>query len=202
MPQKKSEKKSHAGQIRIIGGDWRGRKLDVVESRGLRPSGDRVRETLFNWLQWDIAGRRCLDLFAGSGALAFEALSRGAVRADLVDSAAVVTEQLRKSSQLLEADGLVSLHEMSWHKFLESSDELFDIVFVDPPFDDQLQVEVLTHLCGQADAPRRLSDGAKIYVETPVKFSWDDCGAAGYQLTKQKRLGDVWLQLLEYSHQI
>ena len=105
-PQKSS---SQQNCLRIIGGQWRGRKLDFPDAEGLRPTPDRVRETLFNWLQGHVVDARCLDLFAGSGALGLEALSRGAARAVLVDSNSSVSQQLEKNLRTLQCDaGVVS----------------------------------------------------------------------------------------------
>ena len=95
---------SRLGKIRIIGGKWRGRKIDVVNADGLRPSPDRTRETLFNWLQGKIKGARCLDLFAGSGILGFEALSRGASEVLTVELNTIIAGSLRKTSKILHSD--------------------------------------------------------------------------------------------------
>ena len=95
---------SSLGKIRIIGGKWRGRKIDVVNADGLRPSPDRTRETLFNWLQGKIKGARCLDLFAGSGILGFEALSRGASEVLTVELNTIIAGSLRKTSKILQSD--------------------------------------------------------------------------------------------------
>ena len=121
------------GKIRIIGGKWRGRKIDVVNADGLRPSPDRTRETLFNWLQGKIKGARCLDLFAGSGILGFEALSRGASEVLTVELNTIIAGSLRKTSKILQSDA----HKIVCQDALSIAEENlgnFDLIFLDPPF--------------------------------------------------------------------
>ena len=133
------------GEVRIIGGRWRNSRLAVVDVDGLRPTSDRVRETLFNWLQPDIPGARCLDLFAGSGALGFEAASRGAAAVTLVDDNPAVVEGLQQTSERLRAD-TVTIHRAEALAWLRENDAVFDVVFVDPPFGRQLDEKILEHL--------------------------------------------------------
>ena len=148
------------GQVRIIGGRWRGTKLAVPERPGLRPSSDRVRETLFNWLQPALPGARVLDLFAGSGALGFEAASRGAAEVVLVERDAGLAANLRAQASRLHADTVRVVHAaLAW---LGGRHEAFDLVFLDPPFADGLWDRAL-----EALVPR-LAPGAWIYVESPA----------------------------------
>lgn len=121
------------GQIRIIGGTLRGRKVTVSEAEGLRPTSDRVRETLFNWLNQDLTGKNCLDLFAGSGILGVEALSRGARRVDFVEKHPKIAKQIQKN---VIAFGLLQgkVHQQDAQEFLAGTQECYDIVFCDPPF--------------------------------------------------------------------
>lgn len=121
------------GRLRIIGGAWRGRVLDFPPTAGLRPTPDRVRETLFNWLGPSIGGARCLDLFTGSGALGLEALSRGAASAVLVDSSAAAVAALQHHCRTLGAHGAGIVHADAL-AYLAGSPERFDVVFLDPPF--------------------------------------------------------------------
>jgi len=121
------------GRIRIIAGRWRGRFIDVPQDAGVRPTPNRVRETLFNWLQNEIAGARCLDLFAGSGALGIEALSRGAGTVTFVDANSRLTAALQK--QLLRLGAQAAVICAGAEDFIFRSRERFDIIFVDPPFD-------------------------------------------------------------------
>jgi 16S rRNA (guanine966-N2)-methyltransferase len=147
------------GQVRIIAGRWRGRRLPVPDAEGLRPTGDRVRETLFNWLAPDLEGSRCLDLFAGTGALGIEALSRGAAEACFVERDATVaahlTDSLRRldcaTAQVVVADAL---------EFLAQPPRPFDVVFLDPPFGGTEQGS-LCRLLGAG----WLSDDALVYLE-------------------------------------
>ena len=184
-----------AGQIRIVAGRWRGRKIPVVDANGLRPTGDRVRETLFNWLQMEIPGSRCLDLYAGSGALGLEAASRGAANVTLVESAATVVQQLRQTLAELEAGERVELHAMSAEQFLTTHPEPFNVVFIDPPFDLQLHQNILETL-----TPQFLIAGARLYVELPT--SQNDLIEnlpPALEIIKQKRFGDVTVLLLRFQ---
>jgi len=160
-----SRQAGHAapGQVRIIGGRWRGTRLPVAHQPGLRPSADRVRETLFNWLQPVLADARALDLFAGSGALGLESLSRGAREAMLVERDPGIAEQLRQSVQRLDAGGEAHVVRADAVPFLRAPMHgRFDIVFVDPPFDARVWDQVLELL------PPWLADGAWLYLEAPV----------------------------------
>ena len=147
------------GHVRIIAGSLRGSKLPVAERPGLRPTSDRARETLFNWLQDEIAGRRVLDLFAGSGALGFEAASRGATEVVLVERDAQLAASLRDSAQRLRAEHVQveCADALAW--LARSPDRRFELVFLDPPFDAGLHARAV-----QALAPW-LAPGAWVYVE-------------------------------------
>ncbi|RDH90337.1 MAG: 16S rRNA (guanine(966)-N(2))-methyltransferase RsmD [endosymbiont of Seepiophila jonesi] len=179
--------KRSPNQVRIIGGKHRGRKLDFPDLPGLRPTGDRVRETLFNWLQPLISGARCLDLFAGSGALGLEAASRGAGQVVILDSAVTVTRQLEANRSLLQLDQLeiVCANALEWLAEQRSS-RPFDLVFLDPPFADDL----LAESCRLLQSHCWLADNARIYLE-------DDAGRGlpalpeGWELLKEKRAGQV-----------
>ncbi len=122
------------GRVRIIAGKWRGRVISFPDSQGLRPTHDRIRETLFNWLAPDIVDANCLDLFAGSGVLGFEALSRGAKKVVMIDNESKVVAALRQTQEQLQADNaLIMQDEIPTHP-LKFSDAPFDILFLDPPF--------------------------------------------------------------------
>jgi 16S rRNA (guanine966-N2)-methyltransferase len=148
--------------VRIIGGRHRGRKLPFAEMPGLRPTGDRIRETLFNWLQPVIEGARCLDLFSGSGALGMEAASRGAGRVVMVEQAGSVVRQLERNRELLGLDQ-IEIVRADALQFLEQPASPFDIVFLDPPFDNNL----LAPVCQRLNLGW-LSDGARIYLEEDI----------------------------------
>lgn len=153
------------GQVRIIAGRWRGSKLPVLDLPGLRPSSDRLRETLFNWLQPVLPGARVLDLFAGSGALGFEAASRGAAQVDLVEQSAAAVAALRASALRLAGDPPkgISVHAadaLAW--LADPGRGPFDIAFVDPPFNAALWTPALAAL-----APC-LAAGALVHIESPL----------------------------------
>lgn len=148
------------GQVRIIGGRWRGTKLAVPDRPGLRPSSDRVRETLFNWLMPALPGARVLDLFAGTGVLGLEALSRGAAQAVLVERDPGLVATLRETVARLSAQAEV--HATDALPWLGGGLDAFDLVFLDPPFADDLWARALDRL-----APR-LAPGAWVYVESPA----------------------------------
>jgi len=151
------------GQVRIIGGRWRNTKLPVPLSPGLRPSSDRVRETLFNWLMPRLGGARVLDLFAGSGALGLEAVSRGAAQATLVERDVALCRQLRESVAKLGAQDQIAVAQADALQWLrQPAGALADIVFIDPPFADGLWEAVIAGL------PSHLAADAWLYVESPA----------------------------------
>lgn len=171
-------------RVRIIGGQWRSRVVKFPALPTLRPTPDRVRETLFNWLGQRLDGLACLDLFAGSGALGFEALSRGAARVVMVERDREVANALRASGEELGARGLEVLHAEAL-AFLGRDKEAFDVVFLDPPYASDLANRALERL------PGHLRPGARVYVESalPVRpgEAWrvlreDRAGAVRYAL--------------------
>lgn len=151
------------GHVRIIAGTLRGSKLPVPDRPGLRPSTDRVRETLFNWLQMKVPGARVLDLFAGTGALGFEAVSRGAAATTLIERDPVLAEALRASAARfkLQSVRVVTADALAW--LAQPAGERFDLVFLDPPFDAGLWEQAASRL------EPWLAPDAWIYVETPAK---------------------------------
>lgn len=171
-------------QLRIVGGRWRGRRLTFPDLPGLRPTPDRVRETVFNWLQAYVDGARCLDLFAGSGAMGLEALSRGAAGVTLVDQASPAVAQLRQNLGLLGAQG-AELVQADALGFLSGPPQAFDIVFLDPPFRQDLLAPCLQRLDQGWLAP-----GARIYMECEAEAGEPPL-PAGWQLLKHKRAGQV-----------
>jgi len=151
------------GYVRIIGGRWRGRRIGVPELPGLRPTPDRVRETLFNWLAPGIAGSRCLDLFAGTGALGLEAASRGAGQVVLVERNGKAAGRLREAAAALapEACEVVQADALEW---LRGTPRPFDVVFLDPPYEAGL----LEASMRQLESGGWLAPGARIYLEAPA----------------------------------
>ena len=176
------------GRVRIIAGRWRGRRLGVEDEPDVRPTPDRVRETLFNWLALDLPGARCLDLFAGSGALGFEAVSRGAARAVLVDRSRAVCDRLREECERLDAAPAVTVIEADALDRLSRppSDAPFDIVFVDPPQRLEVHREVALRLVEHD----WLAPNARVWFEVVRRREPPDL-PAGLTLLKSGRAGEV-----------
>jgi 16S rRNA (guanine966-N2)-methyltransferase len=180
-------KPAKAGKIRIIAGEYRGRRITVPDRPGLRPTPDRVRETLFNWLGQTLDGLACLDLFAGSGALGFEAASRGAARVVMVEQDRAAFDALKKTSSTLDAKQVHLVMDDAF-AYLGKCRENFDVVFLDPPFGQNALPAVFRQL------GKLLPRGARVYVESGEPF------AAGerWQELKRARAGQVSYQLLEW----
>jgi len=155
-------------KLRIIGGDWRSRQLSFVDAPGLRPTPARVRETVFNWLQYEIFGKRCLDLYAGSGALGFEAASRGAKSVIQVESNAQACRSLKDNALALSADDRIKVVQSDVLRYLEGEATAFDVVFLDPPFGLNLVIQT----CRLLEDNGWLAKHAKIYVETERHFDF------------------------------
>lgn len=158
-PAAATRRPAASGRLRIVGGEWRRRVLAFPDAEGLRPTPDRVRETLFNWLGQDLSGLACLDLFAGSGALGLEAASRGAGKVVLVERAPRVADALDSNIRLLQGAGRVELLRQDALKFASSSSRAFDVVFLDPPY-RQGWLDRLTPFL-----PRLLKTDGALYVE-------------------------------------
>lgn len=176
--------------VRIIGGTWRGRKLTFVEVPGLRPTPDRVRETLFNWLQPHIEGARCLDLFAGSGALGFEALSRGARTAVMLESNTLVVRHLKAQATMLGTHDAHIEHADAL-KYLTGANQPFDVVFIDPPFAATLWGQAAELLSRNG----WLAPNALIYVESPVQGE-ETSLPEHWETLRDKQAGEVRYRLV------
>lgn len=179
------KKKSQAGQLRIVAGNWRSRLLQIADVEGLRPTSERIRETLFNWLAPRMPGSRCLDLCAGTGALGFEALSRGAAEVVFVERSPLAAKYLRRNAESLGATA--EILNVDAIEFLASGNrEPFNIVFLDPPFKADLHDE----LCRLLGRPGWLVPDARIYIECdrdkPDVNLPDD-----WQVLKDKTAGNV-----------
>lgn len=161
-----STRAANANRLRIIGGQWRGTKLQFPDHAAIRPTPDRVRETLFNWLQHDIVGARCLDLFAGSGALGLEALSRGAQSVVFLDREPIIGRYLRDTLTRLKCTQAEVL-TMDALNYLPQIQQSFQGVFLDPPFAAAASSNLLSQLLQQLDAPGRLTANAWVYLECP-----------------------------------
>ena len=188
MNSSKGNRGATAGTLRVIGGKYRSRLLRVPARPGVRPTPDRVRETLFNWLGQDLDGLACLDLYAGSGALGFEAASRGAARVVLVEKDRAVVAELERSRAALDA-GQVEIVCADAARYLARGAERFDVVFLDPPFRQNAVTEALDAL------PPWLKAGARVYVESeaPVAVAERWTGLKG------AKAGQVSYQLLRWD---
>lgn len=184
----------NSGTCRIIGGKWRGRKILFDDARGLRPTTDRIRETVFNWLQPYLCQSRCLDLFAGSGVLGFEALSRGAQDVILVESNIKTVTRLKENVRVLNADE-AHVHHCDAIKWLQTtqSEQSLDLVFLDPPFSSNLLAEAAILL----DSSACLAENAIIYLEHNVDA--DISLPASWRVLKEKKAGQVAYKLYKNS---
>jgi 16S rRNA (guanine966-N2)-methyltransferase len=185
-----SPKATTNNQLRIIAGLWRGRKLNFPDVEGLRPTGDRIRETLFNWLAPEIQGSRCLDLFAGSGALGIEALSRGAIISVMVERDAKAAAQLKSNLDTLKTEaGRVIVADALGLLQKGNADAPYHIVFIDPPFQLNLWQAVIEAL----EAGNWLADNATIYIESGRENEFSP--PINWQLHRDKHTGAVSYRL-------
>ena len=173
------------GEVRIIGGQWKRSKLPVPDLPGLRPTPDRIRETLFNWLGQTLDGWRVLDAFAGSGALGFEAASREAQAVVMIEREALLADLLRASQKRLQATA-ITIHRANALNWMLATPDRFDLIFLDPPFADKLFDRAL------AAATPLLAEGGLIYVESPAEIP----PPPGFTAWRQGRAGAVHFQLL------
>ncbi|MCE4060826.1 16S rRNA (guanine(966)-N(2))-methyltransferase RsmD [Pandoraea sputorum] len=178
-------------QVRIIGGQWKRTPLPVPPGDGLRPTPDRVRETLFNWLGQDLTGMQCLDAFAGSGALGFEAASRGAQRVLLVESAAPAIRQLRANQAKLDAKQIEIVQADARRLITTLSPGVFDVIFLDPPFASGWLNDLL------APAARLLAPNGVIYAESDVALEDEALAELGLVCLRRAKAGAVHYHLLE-----
>ncbi len=181
----------HLGEVRLIGGQWKRSKLPVADRPGLRPTPDRVRETLFNWLGQDLSGWRVLDAFAGSGALGFEAASRGAAQVQLLERDAVLVDGLLAVKLRLKADTVAVLRvdALSWMS--RAAPDSFELVLLDPPFDAGLSDNAV------AAALRLVAPGGFLYVEAGQALA---ACPQGFTAHRSLKAGAVHAQLLQRAH--
>lgn len=180
-------------KIKIIGGNWRSRQIEVLDAQGLRPTPNRVRETLFNWLQGDIFNAHCLDLFAGSGALSFEAASRGAKSVIQIENNANVCQVLKANAEKLSATQIQIMQTDALTFLAQSPEKPFEIVFIDPPFG----LDLVTQSCALLQKNHWLIPYAKIYIETEIALKLDL--PENWQLLKDKKAGEVAYRLFEFN---
>lgn len=191
-PSKAIKPSKETGQIRIIAGKHRGRKLPVLMADGLRPTTDRVKETVFNWLMPYLYQSRCLDCFTGSGSLGFEALSRGAEEVALIELNKDAAKQLKQNAITLKADNIVVYHQ-DILSYLQQKPTSFDLVFVDPPFRKGLVKPTLEQL-----EKGWLADDAVVYLEMEAETTAPALGD-NWQLLKEKIAGQVAYRLYQYT---
>jgi 16S rRNA (guanine966-N2)-methyltransferase len=184
-----AQRKALAHEVRIIGGAWKRSKLRVADRPGLRPTPDRVRETLFNWLGQTLAGWRCLDAFAGSGALGFEAASRGATEVVLLERDSAIVASLAETRLRLHADAVRVERADALPWMARAAPGAFDLVFLDPPFDSGLALPAL------AAASRVVAPGGFVYVEAPGPVDPAAAEASGLDAWRAARAGAVHFHL-------
>jgi len=178
-------------QLRIIGGKWKRRQIGFPDLVDLRPSPDAVRETLFNWLRNDLADSDCLDLYAGSGAFGFEAISRGASSVVMVDSHFRVIENLHRTRDILSADDQIEVYHGRVLNYLQSTLRKFDLVFIDPPFKNYS----IHDICELLTDRQILKQDARVYIESP-KSNLPLPIPATWHIIRQSRRGMVQSTLL------
>ena len=176
--------------VRINAGEWRSRLIKFPDAIGLRPTPERVRQTLFNWLGQDLTGLTCLDLFTDTGVMGFEALSRGALSATLVEKSSPAYKALIQNKQLLKAEQAIVRHQDAL-QFLSQNSQKFNLVFLDPPYHlqwlDKVLPQLHLHLC----------HGGLVYTE--AEYALDEASEMlqGWQLIKQSKAGNVFYHLLK-----
>lgn len=176
------------GKVRIIGGKWRSRIITFPGNPDLRPTPDSVRETVFNWLGQDLTGKRCLDLFAGSGVMGFEAASRGAAHVVMVELNKIVMQNLQASREKLGAID-VELVGMNAMAFIASDTRQYDVIFLDPPYQSDLLQVLIKQL------PSRIAENGLVYVESDHRIEFDE----QWLVWRSARAGNVYHQLLTLS---
>ncbi|EEF26464.1 16S rRNA (guanine(966)-N(2))-methyltransferase RsmD [Methylophilus sp. QUAN] len=175
-------------QVRLNAGIWRSRVLKFPDAEGLRPTSDRVRQTLFNWLGQDLTGKTCLDLFAGTGALGFEALSRNARQATMLELAKAPLQALLQNQRLLGATQ-ADIRQMDALQFLAQNKQRFDVIFCDPPYHKQWLDKLLPQLASH------LADDGLLYVEAEYALKSD----SDWQVIKSGKAGQVFYHLLQLA---
>jgi len=186
MVRRNNKTRSQAGRLRIVAGNWRSRLLEIADVDGLRPTSERIRETLFNWLAPTLPGSRCLDLFAGTGALGLEALSRGADAVVLVERHPVAVRQLRKNIAALGADDAEVVERDALDFLRSGSPARFDIVFLDPPF----AADLLDETCRLLSQLHWLAESALVYIELDRSAKQPEL-PPGWTVRKNKTAGNV-----------
>ena len=177
--------KTTKNQIKIIGGQWKRKNVSFIDAPGLRPTPSRVRETLFNWLDQDLTGKICLDLFSGSGVIGFEALSRGARSVTMVEKSAQVFKMIQENKKLLQAE-MADLVFMDALIFLHKNVTKFDIIFCDPPFNEDWETKLFPQLANH------LTKDGLIYFESETDIKEHNV----FNLLKKRKAGNVFYHLV------
>lgn len=185
----KQSTKSSLNQVRISGGEWRSRLLRFPDVAGLRPTPDRVRQAVFNWLGQDMHGQNCLDLFAGTGAMGFEALSRGAQSLVLIEKSAAAYQALKENQQILKAEH-VAVFNMDAQSFLAQNQQAFNAIFLDPPYNQGWLDKILPLL------KSHLAPEGVVYVEAEYVL----VDTPQWQVIKRGKAGNVFYHLLKFPH--
>lgn len=189
LPKPPASKSSKTNQVRINAGEWRSRLLKFPDVEGLRPTPERVRQTVFNWLGQDLTGKTCLDLFAGTGAFGFEALSRNAKNVVMVENSGAAYQSLMQNQQLLASKNAQILRQ-DVLAFLSQNTQQFDVIFCDPPYHKAWLDKILPAL------NQHLNPNGLLYIE--AEFALDSSELlAGWQLVKQNKAGNVYYHLLK-----
>lgn len=181
--------KTSLNQVRISGGEWRSRLLRFPNVPGLRPTPDKVRQTVFNWLGQDMHGQNCLDLFAGTGAMGFEALSRGAKSLVLIEKSTAAYQALKENQQALKTEH-VTVFNMDAQSFLAQNQQAFNVVFLDPPYNQGWLDKILPLL-----KPHLATDGV-VYVEAEYALA----DTPQWRVIKHGKAGNVFYHLLKFAH--
>lgn len=189
MPKPPASKSSKINQVRINAGEWRSRLLKFPDVEGLRPTPERVRQTVFNWLGQDLTGKTCLDLFAGTGAFGFEALSRNAKNVVMVENSGAAYQSLMQNQQLLDAkNGQILRQDVL--VFLKQNTQQFDVIFCDPPYHKAWLDKILPAL------NKHISQNGLLYIEAEFALDSNEL-LSGWQLVKQNKAGNVYYHLLK-----
>ncbi len=186
MPKSFPSKSSKTNQVRINAGVWRSRLLNFPDVEGLRPTPERVRITVFNWLEQDLTGKTCLDLFAGTGAFGFEALSRNAKHVTMVENARAAYQSLTQNQSLLKAENCQILNQDAM-QFLAHNTQKFDVIFCDPPYKKALLDKILPIL------NQHLTENGVVYAEAEYEIKSDE----NWEVIKQNKAGNVYFHLLK-----
>ena len=193
----KKQKKSKLNlKVKILSGLWRGKNVTFLDKEDLRPTKNIIRETLFNWIQQDVKDSICLDLFSGSGALGFEAASRGARKVYMIDIDIDITNHLSSQKKELDANN-VHIFNLSAFSFLKNLKENFNLIFLDPPF----SMEIINETIRKLSLMTEISDKCKIYIELPYKKNYELMLEIpdNWNLLKSKKTGEVAYLLFQYN---